>query len=104
MYERCCTELVGFNYNGGIKNVPPDIIIVPNQAGASMLYQIEKGSQFVEKGLVRVTNTLGQIFHEEIIQQQQFRDLDVSRWPEGLYLFHFENEQDRSTQKVFIRR
>jgi hypothetical protein len=102
--SRGCSEVVAFTYNGGVDHIPPDIIVVPNPAGSSLRYTIAQGEKVVEAGMLRVTNLLGQIVHEEMVRQSEIRELDVARWPEGLYLFHFENEQHRSTQKVFIRR
>lgn len=97
-----CTTTLQFIYRGGMEGVPPDLMVMPNPANASLRYAL--ATDQTAPGLLRVSNLYGQILHEAFVPEGDQRQLDVSSWPEGVYLFHFESADSQSIQKVFIQR
>lgn len=97
-----CIKVLQFIYRGSMEGVPPDLMVMPNPANASLRYAL--ATEQTAPGLLRVSNLYGQILHEAFVPEGDQRQLDVSSWPEGVYLFHFESADSQSIQKVFIQR
>lgn len=97
-----CTEVLQFIYRGSMEGVPPDLMVMPNPANASLRYAL--ATDQTAPGLLRVINLYGQILHEAFVPEGDQRQLDVASWPEGIYFFHFESADSQSIQKVFIQR
>lgn len=96
-----CRQEVSFTYQYGQIGPAHELVVFPNPAGANLRVQFAPEAN-VSTGMLRVTNLLGQTMHVE--QMSSNRDLDVSRWPEGIYVIHFESGRILQTQKVFVRR
>ena len=97
-----CATTLHFMYRGNMEGVPPDLMVMPNPANASLRYAL--ATDQTAPGLLRVSNLYGQILHVAFVPEGDQRQLDVSSWPEGVYLFHFESADSQSIQKVFIQR
>lgn len=100
---RGCVQEVSFTYQHGLIGPAHELAVFPNPANAHLRFRMAPEAT-ATSGMIRVTNLLGQTLYTERVSLGQQRDLDVSRWPEGIYLIHFESDRILQTQKVLVRR